>query len=150
MNIVLLKVSSHWIFDFYILYIPKWISSVKWNQGCSRAGSFGSRPQRRLIRSHTWLVYGKRLESDLCCLHSFPEPRMTSNKQIKTWTLIWDRWKAEGLNWRNPPPPSISPCVSLPMNHLSLLLYFPPHMVGPLGASACPLSNPKFIHICSR
>lgn len=147
MKIVLLKVSSDWIFDFYtgISYIPKWISSVKWNQGCSGAGSFGSSPQRGLIPPHTWLIYGKRLESDLCCLRSFPEPRVTSNKQIKTRTVIWGRWKAEGLNRRTPPPPPTSQCVSLPVN-----FSFPPHVVGPFPASACSLSNPNFIHICSR
>lgn len=146
MKIVPLKLCSHWIFDFYtrIPYIPKLISSVKWNQGCRRAGSFGWRPQRRLIRSQTWLVYRKRLESDLCCLHSFPELRVTSNKQIKTWTIIWDRWKAEGLNWRNPPSPqflNVSVCLWIIFHFFFTFL----HTAGPLQASARPLFKPKFI-----
>lgn len=149
--IVVLKVSSHQIFDFYtwIPYIPKLISSVKWNQRCSPAGSFRSRPQRRLIRSHTWLIYGKRLESDLCCLHSFPELRVTSNKQIKMLTIIQcERAWSENPHTHTHPTPSISQYVTSPVNHFSLL--FPRHVVGPSQASACPSSpNPQLIHICS-
>lgn len=128
MRIVLLKVSSRWTFDFYtrIPYIPKLISSVKWNQGCSRAGSFVSRPQRRLIRSHTWLVYGKRLESDLCCLQ-FPRTESDIQQTDMTWAVIWGRWKAEGLNWRIPtrPPPKKF------LNSFTFVQLFAPWCISP-------------------